>query len=301
MGIFSKDVYSKETMARKMETRRKNGWLKNPEETKRKTRETRMKNGGYIISDEQKIKISNTKKRLFSEGKLIHPMLGKHHKEESIEKMSESHKGRHLSPNTEFKKGNISWNEGKKLPQFSGKNHPRYGKHHTEETKLKISLSRRGKYLSKETLRKISKALKGRKISKEQIEKFKLFRKNQVLPLKDSSIEIKIQDFLKILGIEFYSHFWVSNIENRYQCDIFIPSIKTVIECDGDYWHGNPKIFNDNKLTERILKQREKDKIRTKQLLEKGYKVIRLWENEIRKMELDDFKNKILGGENGSI
>ena len=48
---------------------------------------------------------SKTRKRLFNEGKLIHPLKGKHHTIESREQMSKSHKGQHSSPETEFKKG----------------------------------------------------------------------------------------------------------------------------------------------------------------------------------------------------
>ena len=35
-------------------------------------------------------------------------------------------KGEHVSLKTEFKKGSKPWNKGKKLPQFSGKNHPNW-------------------------------------------------------------------------------------------------------------------------------------------------------------------------------
>lgn len=52
------------------------------------------------------------------------------HSESSKKKMSESKKGRRLSPNTEFKKGMISLNKGKK---------------HSKETKKKISDSKKGK------------------------------------------------------------------------------------------------------------------------------------------------------------
>jgi len=35
-------------------------------------------------------------------------------------------KGIHLSPNSEFKKGNISPLKGKKRPEFSGEKHPQW-------------------------------------------------------------------------------------------------------------------------------------------------------------------------------
>jgi len=100
-----------------------------------------------------------------------------------------------------------------------------------------------------------------------------------IFPIKDTSIEVKIQNFLKQLGIEFFTHQYMT-IEHGYQCDILIPSMDMVIECDGDYWHKYP-IGNDI------------DHIRTRELLEKGFKVLRLWEFEIKEMNLNDFKEKL--------
>jgi hypothetical protein len=48
-------------------------------------------------------------------------------------------------------------------PMFgkNGENHPRYGKHHSEETKKKMSDAHKGKYPSEETRKKMSDANKG--------------------------------------------------------------------------------------------------------------------------------------------
>ncbi len=99
------------------------------------------------------------------------------------------------------------------------------------------------------------------------------------IPKQDTSIEIKIQNFLKKLGIEFFTHQHMK-IEHKYLCDILIPCMNLVIECDGDYWHKYPVGL-------------DRDHIRTKELVEKGFKVLRLWEFEIRKMDINQFKNKL--------
>jgi very-short-patch-repair endonuclease len=80
--------------------------------------------------------------------------------------------------------------------------------------------------------------------------------------------------------MEFYTHQYMSNIEHSYQCDIFIPSKNMIIECDGDYWHNYPV-------------GRPIDHIRTQELEGKNYKVLRLWERDIKTMTLEEFKQKI--------
>ena len=127
---------------------------------------------------------------------------------------------------------------------------------------------------------KISESLKGKPKSEEHRKKIQLNRNRMIIPKKDTTIEIKTQNFLKQMGIEFYTHFWIGRIEHSYQCDILIPSMNLVIECEGDYWHKYP-IGNDI------------DKIRTSELIQKGFKVLRLWEHEIREMNLNSFENKL--------
>jgi len=199
-------------------------------------------------------------------------------------------------------------NKGRKRPDLSEYNltHPRKGKNHPRWSKgyIKNCLQ-----CTKEF--RVSECFKDRKFcnptcykkylkenfSDDQKQFMRELRIKQIFPKKDSSIEVKIQDFLKQLGIEFFTHQYIK-IEHGYQCDILLPkqkgiNQKIIIECDGDYWHGNKEIFKDEKLTERIIKQREIDNKRTKELLKQGFKVFRLWENEIKVMKLNDFKNRL--------
>jgi len=168
------------------------------------------------------------------------------------------------------------------------------GHKNSEEARNKISIANKGKVRTEEVRKKISESRKelfkegknihgfekGYKMSEEHKNKIIKARAKQILPLKDTKIEVKIQSFLKQLGIDFLTHQY-PNIEHNYQCDILIPSMNLVIECDGNYWHKYP-IGNDL------------DHIRTKELLEKGFKVLRLWEFEINKMSIDKFKELVL-------
>ena len=191
-----------------------------------------------------------------------------------------------LNP-TQFKKGLIPWNTGK-----FGKDNALFERKLSEETKRKISIGHKGKrknydvwnkgtigMMKSNKKGKTFEELYGKERAKKMKEDFKERRKSMIIPVKDTKIEVKIQNYLKQLNIDFFTHQYMK-IEHGYQCDILIPSMNLVIECDGDYWHKYPIGL-------------EKDHIRTKELIEKGFKVIRLWEHEIKVMSIKNFKKEI--------
>ncbi len=241
-------------------------------------------------------------------------MLGKKHTEETRKKISKANKGKnkgkHNSQETEFKKGHKTWNKGMK--GFRGQNvSPMiyYNKKNGVWNKGKKGLQaswNKGIPMKESSKQKMIEKLKGRKVwltgkkfpkSKYPNWGLRKTRKYQIFPKKDSSIEIKVQKLLSLLHIEYFTHHYMK-IEHGYQCDILIPTQnginqKTIIECDGCYWHACPIC----KLKEYTWtkKRREVDKLRTKELQEKGFRVIRLWEHDIRNMELNDFKGVLNG------
>ena len=73
-----------------------------------------------------------------------------------------------------FVKGLIPWNKGKKCPQISGKNHPMYGKKHSEESKKKMSESLKGKMIG------IKNSFYGKKHSEESKKKMSESSKGQI-------------------------------------------------------------------------------------------------------------------------
>ena len=52
-----------------------------------------------------------------------------------------------------------------------------------------------------------------------------------------------------------------------------------MIECQGDYWHGNKEYFNE--LNEIQLKNTERDRNKIEYLEKNNIKSLYLWENEI--------------------
>ena len=152
-----------------------------------------------------------------------------------------------LIPKSAFKKGHIPWRKDNPV---------------SEETKEKLSIFFRGK----------TSWMKGKKHSEEAIEKIRQARLKQIVPNKDTSIELKIQDLLRNQGIIFETNYPILG-----QPDIFIkPNI--CIFADGCYWHKCPECgFND-------LIKNEKDQRITQELQKQGYTVVRLWEHEIKNM-----------------
>ena len=222
--------------------------------------------------------------------------LGKHHTEKWKKDMSEAQKGekngmygKHHSPET--------------IEKMSGKNHPMYGipspnlgKHFSEEHRRNIGKSLKGllvgekngmyrTHLSEETIKKMSEANKGennpnygKNHSEETIKKIREYRAKQILPTKDTKIEIKMQNAFKKENIIFEKHKPIIG-----QPDIFIePNI--CIFCDGDFWHANPSIYKEDKT---MLKNKtakdiwEKDKRINETLENQRFKVFRFWEHQI--------------------
>ena len=189
------------------------------------------------------------------------PKKGYKQTEGHRKKLCESHKGKFNSGN--FRKGDISWNKGL-----------------TKETDVrvkKMSESNKGRH---EHTKGTSNGFYGREHTEETKEKDRIQRNKIILPKKDTKIEVKIQNFLKQLGIEFFTHQYMKEIKHGYQCDVLIPSMNLVIECDGNYWHKYPIGL-------------ERDHIRTKELIEQGFKVLRLWEVEINEMTIKDFQERL--------
>ena len=227
------------------------------EETKMKMRLNHKGTIGYHFSEEYRKKLSLAN-------------LGRKHTEESKIKMSLVHKGKNPWINFPNPKGML-------------------GKKHSEETKRKMSETQKrigikppsalGRKYPEEYKRKLSSIFMGHSVSEETKEKIRQARKNQRYSLKDTSIEIKLQNFLKEQKIEFETHYPILG-----QPDIFIkPNI--CIFADGCYWHKCPECgFGE---------LRQRDKQITQELQKQGYTVIRIWEHEINNSQFSGL-NQIL-------
>jgi len=109
-------------------------------------------------------------------------------------------------------------------------------------------------------------------------------RKNmQHIRSTDTVPERKIMRELKRRKIYFAEH--VKRIIGKP--DIVFRRKKVVVFIDSDFWHGHPKRFimpvtNYEYWSRKIARNKERDKQVTKELCSKGWKVIRLWEYDIK-------------------
>lgn len=238
------------------------------------------------LSEEHKRKISESNK-----GKHHFDFLGKHHTEETKNKISKANKGH---PVPEYVRIAVSKSNKTRKHPMKGKHLPKewrnlLSEHH--RTKRGYSSPMKGKHQTPEA--NMKNRLAHLNPSEEIRKKIREARAKQIFPIKDSEPEVKIQNFLKELGIIFQTHRNMNEIKHRYQCDVYIPSLNLIIEVDGDYWHGNPKTYPNP--TPKQQMRIEIDSIRTKELQEKGFKVLRLWESDIKKMDLQTFASKLHG------
>lgn len=78
---------------------------------------------------------------------------------------------------------------------------------------------------------------------------------------------------LDMFNIDYVQHYSVWNIEHCYSADFYIPSLNTIIEVDGRYWHYYPY-------------GREIDHIRIKELSDAGYGILRFWEDRFNENDV---------------
>lgn len=70
-------------------------------------------------------------------------------------------------------------------------------------------------------------------------------------------------------------------LAGKFCVDAFIESLATVVQFDGDYWHGNPAKFPEP--DSRQAKRMRLDKSQDAYLKRCGYRVLRFWESDLLK------------------
>ena len=82
---------------------------------------------------------------------------------------------------------------------------------------------------------------------------------NNEMPFLNTKIEKKVANWLIKRKLPFYPQYI---IDKKFVCDFALPLFSIVIECDGDYWHANPKIYDRNNLDIRQKRNIQRDKFK---------------------------------------
>lgn len=108
--------------------------------------------------------------------------------------------------------------------------------------------------------------------------------------LKPTSIELEVETFLKNSNIECETQKFM---HDKFFVDFYLPQYDIIIETFGDYWHGNPRFYNEdlNNLNNSQIRQRNKDKSRISYLSKTHKHILILWEEDIIN---DRYKHQIL-------
>jgi len=93
-----------------------------------------------------------------------------------------------------------------------------------------------------------------------------------------TSIEAATYAALADMGIVFLPQHRIG----RWVVDAFLPELGIVVECQGDYHHCNPARYPNGPTGVIQVKTVERDARRLVDLTEQGYRVVNLWEADIR-------------------
>lgn len=111
-----------------------------------------------------------------------------------------------------------------------------------------------------------------------------------------SKLEIKVAEVLILLKIPFITQKFV----NRTSYDFSLTNTRILIEVQGDFWHGNPLIYRKDDLIiqpRNLIKAQslwQKDYIKRKNAEKYGYKVIYIWESEMKNLTNDELMQLII-------
>jgi very-short-patch-repair endonuclease/endogenous inhibitor of DNA gyrase (YacG/DUF329 family) len=115
----------------------------------------------------------------------------------------------------------------------------------------------------------------------ETIEKIRNAALNQLEngKIRKTKIEKKMDIILEVFKEKFKINYKYSKIIAKRQFDFILPDYNILIECDGDFWHANPKFYPNP--SEFQIKRISDDKVKNKIAEENGYLILRFWEDEI--------------------
>lgn len=88
------------------------------------------------------------------------------------------------------------------------------------------------------------------------------------------------EQFLDKLGVDYIWQFEAKDIGRFY--DFFLPSQNLIIEIDGSYYHADPRVVDENKLSPMQKRNKRVDEHKNEWALMHSIPIMRIWEYDIR-------------------
>ena len=224
----------------------------------------------YAKSDETKKKMSKPKK--------------------DSSKMGKYDKSGSNNPNSVSKSGNLKDRNGKQYENVlnsNKENGQRWTNDHREKhSKIMLGESN---YMRNKKHTEVTKT----KISNTKIEQYKngLININRI---NVSRAEEEISNHLNSLDIKHITQFRIQGFTFIY--DFFLIDYNIIIEYNGDYWHANPEIYENDKIIDGRTAEEiwSKDKLKKEIAEENGFKFYSIWENKYKPGYKNNYDNKII-------
>lgn len=104
-----------------------------------------------------------------------------------------------------------------------------------------------------------------------------------------SQIHRKVVEICQELNIQVGIEFKLKYKKRYFAYDIIIENTNKLIEVNGDYWHGNPQIYKDSDIIMKnssaeitVGEKWKKDKVKINHAKSNGYKVLTIWEKDLK-------------------
>lgn len=104
---------------------------------------------------------------------------------------------------------------------------------------------------------------------------------------KKSKPEYTFENFLIELQISYIFQF---KVKNRF-FDFYLPDYNTIVEIDGDYFHGRGLSYDSMNLQQK--RSYKNDKYKNSIIKKLDFRFIRIWESDLYKMNLENIKTVI--------
>ena len=102
------------------------------------------------------------------------------------------------------------------------------------------------------------------------------------------------RDFLDKLGVKYIWQFEAKDIGRFY--DFYLPEHNIIIECDGSYYHSDPRLVKEENMNPMQKHNKRVDEYKDRWALAHGIPIMRIWEKDIRenpKSVLQELKKRL--------